>query len=53
MMGIIGGSGVYEITNKADSITNELVKTDYGDVEVSILEIFSKKVYDKVVKVIS
>ena len=44
MIGIIGGSGVYEITQSADSCTEKLVKTDYGDVEVSILEIFSKKV---------
>ena len=44
MIGIIGGSGVYEITQKADSCAIELVKTDYGDVEVSILDIFSKKV---------
>lgn len=44
MIGIIGGSGVYEITQKADSCENKMVKTDYGDVEVSILEIFSKKV---------
>ena len=43
MIGIIGGSGVYEITQKADSCTQKLVKTDYGDVEVSILDIFSKK----------
>ena len=44
MIGIIGGSGVYEITKKADSCNIELVETDYGDVEVSILDIFSKKV---------
>ena len=44
MIGIIGGSGVYEITQSADSCTEKLVKTDYGDVKVSILEIFSKKV---------
>ena len=44
MIGIIGGSGVYEITQKADKCSNKLVETDYGDVEVSILEIFSKKV---------
>lgn len=44
MIGIIGGSGVYEITQKADSVETKLVKTDYGDVEVSILDIFSKKV---------
>ena len=44
MIGIIGGSGVYEITNKADSSTSKVVKTDYGEVEVSILDIFSKKV---------
>lgn len=44
MIGIIGGSGVYEITNKADSYTQELVHTDYGDVEVTLLDISSKKV---------
>ena len=44
MIGIIGGSGVYEITQKADSCVKEMVKTDYGEVEVSIIEIFSKKV---------
>lgn len=44
MIGIIGGSGVYEITEKADKCETELVRTDYGEVEVSILEIFSKKV---------
>ena len=44
MIGIIGGSGVYEITHKADSVEKKLVKTEYGEVEVSILDIFSKKV---------
>ena len=44
MIGIIGGSGVYEIAQKADSRTSEIVKTDYGEVEVSILDICSKKV---------
>lgn len=44
MIGIIGGSGVYEITHKADSCKNQMVKTDYGEVEVSILDIFSKRV---------
>ena len=44
MIGIIGGSGVYEITSKADNVEKKMVKTDYGDVEVSILDIFSKKV---------
>ena len=44
MIGIIGGSGVYEITNRATSITNKLIKTDYGDVNISILDIFSKKI---------
>ena len=44
MIGIIGGSGVYELTQKADSCTKKLVKTDYGEVEVSILDICSKKV---------
>lgn len=45
MIGIIGGSGVYEITQKADSIEKKTVQTDYGqDVEVSILDIADKKV---------
>lgn len=44
MIGIIGGSGVYEITQKADSCAEKIVETDYGDVKVSILDIFSKKV---------
>ena len=44
LIGIIGGSGVYEITHKADSCTKKVIKTDYGEVEVSILEIFGKKV---------
>ena len=44
LIGIIGGSGVYEITQKADSCTEKIVHTDYGDVEVSLLEMFGKKV---------
>ena len=44
MIGIIGGSGVYEITHRADSVEKKVVETEYGDVEVSILDIFSKKV---------
>ena len=41
LIGIIGGSGVYEITQKADKCETKTVKTDYGDVEVSLLEIFN------------
>lgn len=44
MIGIIGGSGVYEITQRADSCETQTVKTDYGDVEVTLLDIASKKV---------
>lgn len=44
MIGIIGGSGVYEITQKADSCSEKTVKTDYGNVTVSMLDIFGKKV---------
>ena len=44
VIGIIGGSGVYEITQKADSCESRLVETDYRDVEVSILDICNKKV---------
>ena len=43
LIGIIGGSGVYEITERADSIEKKVVKTDFGNVEVSILDIGSKK----------
>ena len=44
MIGIIGGSGVYEITQKAESCVEKIVETEYGQVTVSILEIFSKTV---------
>lgn len=45
MIGIIGGSGVYEITEKADLIEKKLVETEYGKpVEVSILGIDDKEV---------
>lgn len=44
MIGIIGGSGVYEITQKADSCEDRMVQTEYGEVKVSLLDIFSKKV---------
>lgn len=44
MIGIIGGSGVYEITQNADSCNKKVVETYYGEVEVSILEMFSKEV---------
>lgn len=44
MIGIIGGSGVYEITSKADSVTKKIINTNYGNVEISLLDIFGKKV---------
>lgn len=44
MIGIIGGSGVYEITKQADLSTDKLISTDYGDVEVTLLDFSSKKV---------
>ncbi len=44
MIGIIGGSGVYEIAQNADLCTEKIVETYYGEVEVSILEMFSKEV---------
>lgn len=44
MMGIIGGSGVYEITEIADNIEEKIVSTKYGDVKLSILDIEDKKV---------
>ena len=44
MIGIIGGSGVYEITQMADNCEDRLVNTDYGEVNVSVLDIFGKEV---------
>ena len=45
MIGIIGGSGIYKLTELADSVEKILVNTDYGDgVEVSILKVKGKKV---------
>ena len=44
MIGIIGGTGVYDIVDKADSMRKEKVETEYGDVEVSILNIDNKEV---------
>lgn len=39
MIGIIGGSGVEEISELADSIEKKIVDTEYGSVEVSLLNI--------------
>ena len=39
MIGIIGGSGVEEISELADSIEKKIVETEYGSVEVSLLHI--------------
>lgn len=44
MIGIIGGSGVYEITDMADSVEMKTVDTEYGSVEVSLLDIDGKTV---------
>lgn len=44
MIGIIGGSGVYELSDMADSVEDQIVKTEFGDVKVSILSIKDKKV---------
>ena len=44
MIGIIGGTGVYDIVDKADSMRKEDVETEYGNVEVSILNIDGKNV---------
>lgn len=35
---------MYEITQKADSCVEEIIKTDYGEVKVSLLDIFGKRV---------
>ena len=44
MLGIIGGSGVEEITELADSVEEKTVNTEYGSVNVSFLKIKSKDV---------
>ena len=44
MIGIIGGSGVEEISEFADSIEKKIVETEYGSVEVSLLSIEDKTV---------
>ena len=44
MIGIIGGSGVEEISELADSIEKKTVDTEFGSVEVSLLHIGDKVV---------
>jgi len=45
MIGIIGGSGVYDITKQSKAIKKKVVKTPYGDSsEISLFEIHGKKV---------
>lgn len=45
MIGIIGGSGIYKLTDKADSIDKKIISTVFGDpVEVSLLDIEDKQV---------
>ncbi len=44
MIGIIGGSGVYELTEMADNVEIKVVDTEYGSVEVSLLSIAGKTV---------
>lgn len=41
LLGIIGGSGVYEITELADSKEDITVDTEYGSVVVTMLNIES------------
>ncbi len=44
MIGIIGGSGVEEISELADATETKIVETEYGSVEVSLLSIGDKTV---------
>ena len=39
MLAIIGGSGVYKLTELAEHIENKTVKTSYGNVDVSFLNV--------------
>jgi 5'-methylthioadenosine phosphorylase len=45
MIGIIGGSGVYNITKKTDEIDKKVIQTPYGESsEISLFEIKDKKI---------
>lgn len=45
MIGIIGGSGVYKLTELADEVKDIQVKTDFGeDVKVSMLKVKDKEI---------
>jgi 5'-methylthioadenosine phosphorylase len=45
MIGIIGGSGVYDITKQAENIEKKIIKTPYGDsAEISLFEIYGKNI---------
>ncbi len=45
MIGIIGGSGVYDITKEAKDIRKKIVKTPYGkSSEISLFDIHNKKI---------
>lgn len=44
MIGIIGGSGVYELSEMADNVEKKIVETEFGSVEVSLLSIAGKTV---------
>jgi 5'-methylthioadenosine phosphorylase len=45
MIGIIGGSGVYDITKQAKNIEKKTIQTPYGDsAEISLFEISGKEV---------
>jgi 5'-methylthioadenosine phosphorylase len=45
MIGIIGGTGVYDIVNESDNEEKKIVKTEYGvNPEVSILNIEGKEI---------
>lgn len=45
MIGIIGGSGVYDITKQAEDIEKKIIKTPYGDsAEISLFKIHGKNI---------
>ena len=45
MIGIIGGSGVYDIAKETKTIEKKVIKTPYGDsAEISLFKIYDKKV---------
>ncbi|KZX16203.1 S-methyl-5'-thioadenosine phosphorylase [Methanobrevibacter filiformis] len=44
MIGIIGGSGIYDITRNSENVENKSVNTPYGQVDITVFTIEDKNV---------